>query len=301
MTPVMWWTIGGIAVGVLGPVPLRAFTRRGTDAAVLLAVWGMLVGMALTAVALPGLAELLHRCWLALHAGPSGGVDTVAGILSATALGLGVIRGGWQLTRARRRRRRLHDKHAELAWLLTGRGPQPGAVLWLPSPEPLAYSLAGDPPLVVMSTGLRQCLDRASVRAVEAHERAHVNRRHHLLIEVAHAVAAGLGWLPLMRHSPALVRALVELDADEHAARSHGHHGLSRALHTLRSVSTPSPALGITGDCTQLRLARLAHYRPPSRRTVGPRAVWGAALVLAISMVLSFAALTGLASCTAGQ
>ena len=46
-----------------------------------------------TAVALPGLAELLHRCWLALHAGPPGRADTVAGIISATVLGFAAVRG----------------------------------------------------------------------------------------------------------------------------------------------------------------------------------------------------------------
>ncbi|KUI37552.1 peptidase M48 [Mycobacterium sp. GA-2829] len=296
----MWWTIGGLAVGVLTPPVLRALTRRGTDAGVLLSVWGVLVCTTLAAVALPGLAELLHRCWLALHAGPPGQVDTIAGILSAAALGVAAIRGGWQLSRTGRQRRRLHDKHVELAWLLTGRSPRSGAVLWLPATEPLAYSLAGNPALVVMSTGLRQCLDSAAVRAVEAHERAHVRRRHHLLIAVAQAAAAGLGWLPLMRQSPSLVRTLVELDADAHAARSHGHRGLRRALQTLQSAPAPAPALGIASECTQLRLARLAGRRSSGGRLAGSSAAWGAALVLGMTTLLTFAALTGLASCTAG-
>ncbi len=165
MTAVVWWTIGGVALGVLTPPMLHALIRRGTDAGVLLAMWAVLVCVTLTALALPALAELLHRCWLALHAGPPGRVDTVAGIISAAAITIAAVRGGWQLRRAGRRRRRLHDRHVELCWLLTGRDPQAGTVLWLPATEPLAYSLAGDPPLVVMSTGLQQCLDRAAVRA----------------------------------------------------------------------------------------------------------------------------------------
>ena len=295
----MWWTIGGITVGVLTPPLLWALVQRGADAALLLAMWGVLACLTLTAVALPGLAELLHRCWLELHAGPPGRADTAAGMVSAAALSVAAIRGGWQLARTGRHRRRLYRKHAELAWLLTGQGPRPGKVLWLPAAEPLAYSLAGDPPLVVMSTGLHQCLDRASVHAVEAHERAHVSRRHHLLIAVAQALAAGLGWLPLMRHSPSLVRTLIELDADAHAARTHGRHGLRRALRTLKSAPAPSPALAITGDCTQLRLARLSRRRSSAGRIAGSSAAWGATLILAISAVMSFAALTGLASCTA--
>ncbi|WP_325096855.1 M56 family metallopeptidase [Mycolicibacterium vinylchloridicum] len=300
MTAVMWWTIGGLTVGVLTPPLLRALTRCGVDAAVLLAAWGVLVCVTLTAVALPGLAELLHQCWLALHAGPSGQADTIAGIASAAALSLAALRGAWQLSCIGRQRRRLHGKHAELTWLLTGGAPQPGAVLWLPAAEPLAYSLAGDPPLVVMSTGLQQRLDRASVRAVEAHERAHVVRRHHLLIAVAQAVAAGLGWLPLMRHSPSLVRTLVELDADAHAARLHGRCGLRRALRTLSSASAPSVALGMASDCTQLRLDRLQGRVSSTGRIAGFSAAWATALVLCTTTLVIFAALTGLASCTAG-
>jgi Zn-dependent protease with chaperone function len=265
-----------------------------------LALWGVLVCLTLATVALPALAELLHQCWLALHAGPPGPVDTVAGILSAVALTVAVIRGGWRASRTGRHRRRLHDKHSELAWLLTGGGPRSGTVLWLPATEPLAYSVAGNPPLVVMSTGLRQCLDPAAVNAVEAHEHAHVRRRHHLLIAVAQAAAAGLGWLPLMRHSPSLVRTLVELDADAHAARTHGHHGLRRALQTLQTAPAPAPALGIAGDCTQLRLSRLAgRSSPGSGRFAGSTAACGAALVLGMTTMLTFAALTALASCTA--
>lgn len=299
MTAVMWWTIGGIGIGVLAPRMLWALVRRGADAAVLLAAWGVLVCGTLTAVALPGLAELFHRCWLELHAGPPGPVDTLAGIVSAAALGMAAARGGWQAANAGRHRRSLHSKHAELAWLLTGHGPRPGAVLWVPASEPLAYSLTGDPPLVVMSTGLRHCLDRASVRAVEAHERAHVSRHHHLLIAAAQTLAAGLGWLPLMRCSPSLVRTLIELDADAQAARRHGCDGLRRALQTLKSAPAPSPALGITGDCTQLRLERLNASRPSQSRFTRSGAAWGAALAMGMVTLLTFAALTALASCTA--
>lgn len=299
MTTVMWLSVGGLAVSVVAPPLLKTLIHRGADASALLAAWAVLVCVTLTALALPGVAELLHWCWLALHAGPPGRADTIAGITSGVVLGIAAVRGGWQLVRTGRHRRRLHDKHAQLAWLLTGRRPEPGAVLWLPAAEPLAYSLAGDPPLVVMSTALHDCLDRASVRAVETHEHAHVRRRHHLLVAVAQAAAAGLGWLPLMRHSPTLVRTLVELDADAHAARIHGPGGLRRALQTLKCASAPSQALGIGGDSTALRLARLGQSQSSSRAG-GSSAALAATLVIVITAVLTFAALTGLASCTTG-
>jgi Zn-dependent protease with chaperone function len=301
MTAVMWWTVGGLVLSALMPPILHTMLRRGTDSAVLLAIWAAMACATFTSVALPALAELLRRCWFALHAGPPGPVDTAAGIVSAAAVVIAVTRGGWQLIRTRRHRGQLHARHVELAWLLTGRDPRAGKVLWLPASEPLAYSLAGDPPLVVMSTGLRHCLDHTAICAVEAHEHAHVRRRHHLLIGVAQAVAAGLGWLPLMRQSPSLVRTLVELDADAEAARIHGHHGLRRALQILRSTPAPTTALSITSDCTQVRLARLAERHPRgSGRLATSAATCGAGIALVMTTLLTFAALAGLASCTAG-
>lgn len=302
MTAVVWWTIAGVAVGTLAPAVLRVMVRRGVDAAVVLAVWAVAVCATLIAVALPALAELVHRCWLALHSGPPGRVDSIAGILSAAAIAVVVLRGGWQLRCTGRQRRRLHERHVELAWLLTGAGPQPGSVLWLPAAQPLAYSLAGNPSLIVVTNGLRQCLDRSAVSAVLAHERAHLQRRHHLVIGIAAAAAAGMGWLPLMRHSPALVRTLVELDADAHAARRHGSRGLRRALQVLGAMPAPSAALAIAGgECTKLRLARLdSHQSGAAARLAGsPAAVCGAALVLSVVAFLGFVALTALSSCAA--
>ena len=301
VTGIMWWSVVGVVMAAVSPPVLRWLARRGADAGVLLLAWAVLVFLTLFAVALPGLAELIHRCWLALHAGPPGGVDTAVGVLSGGLVALAAVRGGWHLATAERHRRRLHARHAELAWLLHGSAPRAEGVLWLPTAEPHAYSLAGNPPLVVVSTGLRECLDRAAVRAVVAHEHAHLQRRHHLLIAVAHAAAAGLWWLPLTRQSPSLVRTLVELDADAHAARVHGYRPLRRALLTLQNTHAPAVALGIAGECVQLRLQRLSGRRSPSTGRIAASAAASTAMLLAGTAALVVALLVGvLASCTAG-
>jgi len=302
MTAVVLWIVVGVAVGTLAPAVLRAMVRGGLDAGVVLALWVLAVCATLIAVALPALAELGHWCWLALHNAPSARVDSVAGILSAAAIAAAVLRGGWQLRRTAKQRRRLHQRHVEFAWLLTGSGPEPGSVLWLPTAQPLAYSLAGDPSLIVMTDGLRECLDQSAVSAVLGHERAHLQRRHHLVMAVAAAVAAGMGWLPLMRSSPSLVRTLVELDADAHAARRHGSQGLLRALQLLGAIPAPSAALAIAGgECTKLRLARLEGQASggPVRRSGTVAAVCGAALALAAVTFLGIIGLMALSSCAA--
>ncbi len=301
MTGIMWWSVLGLAMATLSPSALRWMARRGADAGVLLLAWAVSVCLTVFAVALPGLAELIHRCWLALHAGPPGGLDTSVGVISGGLVAFAAVKGGWRLATIGRCRQRLHARHAELAWVLHSRAPRADGVLWLPTSEWHAYSLAGDPPLVVLSTGVRECLDEAAIRAVVAHERAHLQRRHHLLIAVAYAVAAGLWWLPLTRQSPSLVRTLVELDADAHAARVYGHRPLRRALLLLRDASSPAAALGIAGDCVRLRLARLSGPPSPCTARFAASAAHSTAVLLAVTSLLAMGVLTtALASCTAG-
>jgi Zn-dependent protease with chaperone function len=301
MTGIVWWSVVGLAMAALSPSALRWLTRRGADAGMLLMAWAVLVCLTVFAVALPGLAELIHRCWLALHTGPPGGLDTAVGVISGGLIGFAAVSGGWRLASTGRYRRRLHARHAELAWVLHGGAPRGDGVLWLPTSEQHAYSLAGDPPLVVLSTGVRECLDDAAVRAVVAHERAHLQRRHHLLVAVAHAVAAGLWWLPLTRQSPSLVRTLVELDADAHAARVHGNRPLRRALLRLQDAHAPAAALSVAGDCVHLRLQRLSgRHRPRTKRFSGPAAGGTAMLLAATAMIVVAVLTTALASCTAG-
>jgi Zn-dependent protease with chaperone function len=223
------------------------------------------------------------------------GVGPVVAALSAVATGFAVVRGGWQWRRIRRQRRSLHQRHVELARLLTGAPPAAGEVLWLPAADPLAYSVAGDPPLIVLTTAVRQRLGHAAVEAVLTHERSHHARGHHLLIALAHAAAAGMGWLPLMRQSPRLVRVAVELDADADAVRRHGSHGVRQALELLAAIPAPGAALGMGGECTLLRLSRLDGRIPPGRSPIAGSTA--AALVGAMWVSIAFTGVTVLASC----
>ncbi|WP_234816810.1 MULTISPECIES: M56 family metallopeptidase [Mycolicibacterium] len=298
MTTALWWALAGVAAGSIAPVVLRSLIRRGTSAAALLGTWGVMVCLVISALAVPALVELAHRCSLTVRIG-DGRAGTVVGVLSAAVLLVAGTRAAWRLRAINRSRRRLYVKHFELTWLLTGSRPRGGGVLWLPVADPLAYSLAGHPAVVVATRGLRGVLDDAAVSAVLAHERAHVARRHHRLVALADAVAAGLGWLPLMRQSPSLVRMLVELDADAHAARIHGHRCLIRALRTLQRAAAPPAALGIAGECTQLRLDRLgARQSAGAGRLGGAATRWSSALIVAVACVLSLSAVIAIASCS---
>ncbi|MFV8176609.1 MULTISPECIES: M56 family metallopeptidase [Mycobacteriaceae] len=301
MTSALWWAVMGVALGVGTPPVLRLMTRRGSDAAIVLAVWGFAVLTTTAAIAFPAFAQLLHLCGLTSPARGLGKWDVIAATFSGGALVVAVACGGWRWAGTVRQRRRLHDRHVQLSWLLTGRRPHRSATLWLPVGEPLAYSLSGRPALVVMSMGLRHCLDPAAVEAVQAHERAHVRRRHHLLTGMAHAAAAGLGWLPLMRQSPALVATLVELDADACVARVHGRHGLRRALQTLQASPAPAEALGMGALSTDVRMARLS--APISARPNGFAVALAAGCTRLLAggvVMLGVLILWGLVSCPTG-
>jgi hypothetical protein len=292
------YTIGGLFIGVMSPPLLRLAVRRGVDAGILLTVWAVVVSLAVIAIAMPAVAILIHGCWLSPDTGLPRWVDSLTGLLSGATVVIAVARGARQLANTRRRRRNVHARHIELSWLLTGRAPRADSVLWLPTAEPHAYSLAGSPPLVVMSVGLRECLGHAAVSAVRSHEKAHIHRRHHVFVAVAQALSAGLGWLPLIRQSPGLVRTLIELDADANAARVHGSWPIRQAIHTLQHAAAPAAALGIATECAQLRLERLTTHCPDDAVRRPRSAATGSAMI--ITSVLTFTALllaSGVISC----
>jgi Zn-dependent protease with chaperone function len=293
------WVLSAVATSVGSPRILSTMTRRGVSAGIGLALWAVLVCATLLILGAPVLAEAMSRCADLLGAGEHARPDAVAAVLSGAILSIAAVRATWRLRSAGLARRRVHRHHLGVGRILQGAHAAEGSVLWLPLDVPTAYSVSGRPPLVVASTALRACLDADALAGVLAHERAHIARRHHTLVGAAEAVAAGLPWLPLMRRSPALVRTLVEFDADDHAARALGPEGLQRALQTLRPILAPTPTLAITGDAVDMRLSRLVNY-PTS---TGPIANTLTSLTVVLLPVLTMATtsvlVTVIASCTA--
>lgn len=276
MTAVLLWALGGLSVAAAAPLLVRSMIARGIDAYVTLLTWSALVAGTLVSIAVPvvlsaipshggvtTLVDIAHQCWLALHGDMPARIEAIVGVVGIVVLGCGAVRWIIHLRRAVRERRRLYERHVDLLRIIGGGDAfagsvRPASTLWLPLDSPLAYSVAGRPAMVVVSEGLRAQLEPAEVAAVLAHEHAHIDGRHHLLVGIAESVAYAFPWLPIMRKSPSLVRALVELDADARAARSHGRHPVRRALTSLHPHPVPLPALGMVSDTTAVRLDRLA-------------------------------------------
>lgn len=305
MTIAFMLLLGALLVAWAAPRLLERRLYAGTDPQTSLVTWVMLVASTLlslmTAAILLVLPDhgpakqvlgLAHDCWAAMSHGSVPRVDAVAGLLSVVLAAGAVIRCGARVVRHVRQRRTVHRKHLDLLRILTG-GATPGSTLWLDVPDPMAYSVAGRPSLVVASEGLRRQLPRHAVAAVLEHERAHLRGRHHLMITIAEALAVALPWLPLMRRSPELVRTLVELSADSTAARSHGAGAVCAALLGMSGIPAPVQALGMAPDCVALRLAVLSSRRSEhGRLNRALRFGFAGAIALLVPALTSAALLT---------
>lgn len=98
---------------------------------------------------------------------------------------------------------------------------------------PLAYCLPGrthSGSVTVLSRGLLDQLSEAELAAVVAHEKTHLQQRHHFLTMAFEAWYRALPWLPTTRHGRAAVTELTEMLADDGALRAHHREDLVRAL-----------------------------------------------------------------------
>ncbi|MDV6261967.1 M56 family metallopeptidase [Rhodococcoides yunnanense] len=319
MTAVLMWAFGGLVVSAAAPSLVRSMIARGVDAHVTLLTWSALVAGTLISIAVPvtlsaipshggvtTLVDIAHQCWLAIHGDIPARVEAIVGVVGIAVLGFGAIRWIVHSRCAVHERGQLYDRHIDLLRIIGGDdssgSTRPASTLWLPLDSPLAYSVAGRPAMVVASEGLRTQLNPAEVAAVLAHEHAHIDGRHHLLVGIAESAAYAFPWLPIMRESPALVRALVELDADARAARSHGPGPVRGALISLRLHQVPWPALGIASDNTAVRLDRLAVDRATPHAPLRWARAFAACTAVALPAlpVLALLGTMALVSCAVG-
>ncbi|MGL3804909.1 M56 family metallopeptidase [Paeniglutamicibacter sp. R2-26] len=182
---------------------------------------------------------------------------------------LTLIRAAWRITRQRAR-------HRHVLSLLSEKSPTDPATLVLDHETPVAYCLPSfSGSVTVLSRGLVQKLSPDELRAVMAHERAHLDQRHDLLLLAFTSWNDALPWLPTSRLSLAAVHELVEMLADDAALREVESPTLLRALLTVAtgalvdhggkhsaipSAGTPG---GPTEELSSRRLRRLLTPEPP--------------------------------------
>jgi Zn-dependent protease with chaperone function len=218
-----------------------------------------------------GLSRLLGACILRLRAAyvtPGGAAVAGAGLTLSGAL---AVRVGWASAQVVRTRRAERRRQGSLL-ALCGRQAAELDALILDQPQPAAYCLAGRAHTVILTSGALDLLTGPQLAAVLAHERAHLGARHHRLLAGAALAARALPELPFMRELPRQVRRLLEMHADELAARTHDPETLATALvavATARSglprVGTSSATLAAADGDTVTRIRRL--LLPPATLT----------------------------------
>jgi hypothetical protein len=110
----------------------------------------------------------------------------------------------------------------------------------LDDPRPAAYCVAGRPAAIVVTSGALAVLDRPQLRAVLAHESAHLAQRHHTLATVTRGLAAAFPGVPLFTRGAAEVARLAEMSADDTAVRTSGRPALVTALLAIATGAAVS-------------------------------------------------------------
>lgn len=163
-------------------------------------------------------------------------------------------------------------RHRVLVDLVGTRNPLLHGALVVDHDLPVAYCLPGLRPRVVMSRGVLTSLGEDEVRAVLAHERAHVAQRHDLVVLPFVALGATFPWLPAVRCAQEQVALLVEMLADDRAARHHDGRVLAQALWKVGRAQAPAGGLGVGGSGgpgtsgVLVRAGRLLHPPAPLPR-----------------------------------
>jgi Zn-dependent protease with chaperone function len=253
-------------LGILGSRMLGR--ARWTARAPLLAIVTYLAAE-WSAIAALGLAGLT----LAVHAGAiSGGLSHLIGACvrrlqatygtpgGAAVAGFGLTLSGAVAARTAlthvRAAGRQALRRAQTARLVGWPEPALGAVL-VKHAQPAAYCVAGRQPTVILTTGAVRALDPGQLAAVLAHERAHLAGRHHRLVALARIGREVLPFLPLMRDAEKQVARLVELHADDAAARARDPRLLATALVILVTPASPASALAAGATDSVQRIRRL--------------------------------------------
>jgi Zn-dependent protease with chaperone function len=183
--------------------------------------------------------------------------------------------------------RRQARRQVDLALLVGHRVPGLDALV-VEDEHATAFCVGGARPTVVLTTTALEALGPDQLRAVLAHERAHLAHRHHRVLTVASVLAKALP-LPLLREAPAELGRLVEMHADDAATQQHDAALLAGALVVLATSPSPEPVLAAAATDALARMHRLLAPAPPLE-PAGRR--FAAATVVALVLLPVLFALT---------
>lgn len=266
----------GAVLTWLSPPLLERVTRNGLSPRLSVAVWLCAIAMSFGAWAVvgiglvldvvagsprPGPVEYCMRIVAELnHVGVLGRVTlAVAGAVALVSSAVVTRR----IVLALRRFWTSSRDHAHDARLLgsASRGPD---VVVVPADLPAAYCVAGRPHAIVLTTGVIDTLDESELAAVLAHEQAHLAGRHLQLMMLLRSLSSAMPRLPLFRNAVHSVWRLVEMCADDTAARQYGRYAVLGGLVAL--AGQPRATGGALGAADTAALARAIRLAGPVRR-----------------------------------
>jgi Zn-dependent protease with chaperone function len=269
-----------LAVVVAGPPLLRRLTRGGHAPRLGVAAWLSAIGSVLiswlTAAGLVVFDVVRHwddpagaaLCCLArlrsVLAGHSGVTSQSALLVVAATATAGAVVFGMRLAGTVIRLRARAHEHAR-AVRMVGRHNRGRDVVVVDADKPAAYCVSGRPSAIVVTSSALATHDEIELNAVLAHERAHLSGHHTHITAVLRSLAVVFARVPLMTEGAAEVSRLLEMCADDAAARQHGREALLSGLLALAGAA-PAPALGAASLAVLTRAERLVlPRRAPAR------------------------------------
>lgn len=207
-------------------------------------------------------------------------ISMAAGLILLSVLVWVLLSVAAAALRARQRQRVL------LSLLAHGDPKVPGALV-VDYPAAAAYCLPGLRSAIVISAGTLDLLDTDELAAVLAHERAHLRKRHDLVLLPFIALLQGFRWARVAREAHRAVAMLVEMHADDRALRHRPARELATALLRVGAAGgcrAPSGALAAAeADMDGEVAARVTRLLRPAPSLSAPAlAVVGIAAILAI-------------------
>ena len=146
-------------------------------------------------------------------------------------------------------------RHRELVTLLSNPSPDLAATRVIDYDAPAAWCLpVGIHSVTVLSAGLIRMLEPAQLQAVIAHERAHLQQRHWVVLTAFTAWHRALPWFPIATRARRAVNELVEMLADDRAAAAVGATTVADAIAIVAASSEQSAADALA---TRRRIDRL--------------------------------------------
>jgi beta-lactamase regulating signal transducer with metallopeptidase domain len=286
---------------VVGPPVLRLLTRGGQAPRFGVAVWLTAVASVLmtwaAAVVLVVVDVARHwnqrggliivSCLTRLHAvvvGDAGLEPQIALLAAAVAVAAAAFIGVRLARTVSRLRVRAHE-HAGAVRIVGHRTGHRDVVV-LDAVKPAAYCVSGRPPAIVVTSAAVAALDDQQLGAVVAHERAHLAGYHPNVIAALRSLAMVFPRFPLMAVAPCEVARLLEMCADDAAARQHGSRALLSGLLAL-SGAAPAEALGAADIAVLSRAERLIVPSAVHARVRASAVLAGALAIIAAGPVMT--------------